>query len=139
MFFELYGMITKICEDDVVCVCDPIFKRISKNKQTKFFRREDGKFVETSIRKYGNPIRLQPSLETKINTEKEYLILFNDDQNCTKKESRKYTGIPVIRNKENDDFFYIPAEISVGIKFPDKLICVMKDNLDAEELRKHIE
>lgn len=137
MIYELYGIVGKPSEDNSISICEPIFRKTFRKKLksfTKYYRRINGRFIEIDIRKYGEPIYFLPPSKKVMNERRDRLYIFKQSFNATKKEFRNYGRIPQIRDKSDDDMFFIPGEITVGIRFPNYFVCVMKDNLDEKEL-----
>lgn len=138
MIYNLYGALTKLGEHGELTICEPIFVRDFKNNNKKFYKKMNGDFKEISIKEYEKIPMPTPVPTEKKNNRKVCLITF---EACYNKTSRgKFRGkvTPSIRSLDSDDCFWLPSEITVGIKFPNAFICVPKDKVSAEELQTYV-
>ncbi len=137
MIYNLYGALTKLGEYGELTVCEPIFSRDFKNNNKKFYKRINGEFQEISIKNYEKIQIPTPVPTEKKKKRKECLIPFEPAYNKTSRGKFKGNITPSIRSSDSDDYFWLPNEITVGIKFPNAFICVPKDKVSAEELQKY--
>lgn len=135
MFLKLYGAISKIYEPCVFKKCTPVFVReLRKGKHTKFYRLDDdGKVIEIDLKKYGSPVFL-PASKKKVNDGNEYFIVYRSTQNATLGMYATYLRDVCIAT--DDEAFWMSADLSMGIKFPDKFVCVLSPGIDEDRLEK---
>ena len=144
MLVKLYGVISEIGKENEFFLCEPVYVMALEEKVSKYYRiNESGDLEEIDIGKYGSPVFL-PAARKKVGDGNKYFIVFKKSQNYTRRESCTFFSAPMVRVLTEED-----AELdlrtlnlrtlSVGIKFPDKFVCVYKENqLTAEELERHL-
>ena len=134
MFLKLYGVISKICEPGTFEKCIPVFINSSeRGKPTKFYKlNDDGKIAETDLSQYGNPVFL-PASRKKINDGKEYFIIYRSTQNATHMRFITYQ-LSYIAICSDEEANWMSSSISVGIKFPDKFVCILAPNISKDKL-----
>lgn len=138
VFLKVYGVISKILEPGTFTMCTPVFvDPYERGKYTKFYRPDDkGQVTEFDLAQYGKPIFL-PASKKKINDGKEYFIIYRSTQNATQKRYVTYT-LHSIAICPGEEASWMAKSLSMGIKFPDKFVCVLAANIDKERLENMI-
>lgn len=134
MYLKLYGIISQIYEPGTFAKCTPIFiKPIKKGTPTEFYRIDDtGKITEVDLSQYDKPIFL-PASRKKINDGKEYFIIYRSFQNSTQARHKTYRPDFIAITTDGSEY-WMPRSLSIGIKFPDKFVCVLAPDIDANTL-----
>ncbi|MCI9274618.1 MAG: hypothetical protein HFJ24_00815 [Clostridia bacterium] len=136
MFLKVYGVISQILEPGAFTACVPIFVNSrERNKYTKFYRFDEaGNIIEVDLRQYGAPVFL-PAGKKKVNDGIEYFICYRSTQNFTHEAFKTYCNNHILICAD-ERINWMPASISMGIKFPDKFVAVEKPNIDEKELER---
>ena len=138
MLLKVYGAISQIFEPGVFTDCTPIFvNHHERGKYTKFYRLDDnGQVIEVDLNEYGTPVFL-PAGKKKANDGKEYFIIYQSSKNYTLNRYCTYSRDHIAISTEGE-IPWIPKSLSMGIKFPDKFVCVLAPDIDKDTLKNMI-